>query len=395
MMPSSTDYYDAKLGVVRIAACLVIVLLHTLYSSMVLFADRAGSMQLMVSSVVTNELMWAVPAFLMVSGILLLDRCRTITLRRAWKYIRRVLLALIVCSLGFRIFDIVMNQEPMSVSVFLVVLQQFLTAGGWSPLWYLYLMSGLYLMLPFYHMVSERSSETELWLLLTILFIFCSIVPLIKAFGLNLGFYIPTSIIYPFYLFLGHAIWTYKKKWYCSCGIVMVLVSSIVIALLTIQTFGMQMSDTVTAILKQMNGYASLLVILQASGLFLFIASLRKNTVVRSEGEKQTKEHRGETIESSVERCSDDAHSVDTASSKRHRLWGHGQQWIRTLDACTFGIYLLHMVFIRLILRYHDWNPYAASVPVLAFAGFVLGIFLLSFVIILILKKLPIFKSFL
>lgn len=394
-MPSSTDYYDAKLGVVRIAACLAIVLLHTLYSSMVLFADRAGSMQLMVSSVVTNELMWAVPAFLMVSGILLLDRRRTITLRRAWKYIRRVLLALIVCSLGFRIFDIVMNQEPMSVSMFLVALQQLLTAGGWSPLWYLYLMIGLYLMLPFYHMVSERSSETELWFLLIILFIFCSIVPLIKAAGLNLGFYIPTSIIYPFYLFLGYAIWTYKKKWYCSCGIVMVLVSSIVIALLTIQTFGMQMSDTVTAILKQLNGYASLLVVLQASGLFLFIASLRKNTVVRSEGEKQTKEHRGETIESSVERCSNDAPTDDAASSKRHRLWVHGQQWIRTLDACTFGIYLLHMVFIRLILRYHDWNPYAASVPILAFAGFVLGIFLLSFVIIVILKKLPIFKSFL
>ena len=189
MMPSSTDYYDAKLGVVRIAACLAIVLLHTLYSSMVLFADRACSMQLMVSSVVTNELMWAVPAFLMVSGILLLDRRRTITLRRAWKYIRRVLLALIVCSLGFRIFDIVMNQEPMSLSTLLVALQQLLTAGGWSPLWYLYLMIGLYLMLPFYYMISERSSETELWFLLTILFIFCAIAPLIKASGLNLGFY--------------------------------------------------------------------------------------------------------------------------------------------------------------------------------------------------------------
>lgn len=395
MMPSSTDHYDAKLGVVRIAACLAIVLLHTLYSSMVLFADRAGSMQLMVSSVVTNELMWAVPAFLMVSGILLLDRRRTITLRRAWKYVRRVLLALIVCSLGFRIFDIVMNQEPISVNALLVALQQLLTAGGWSPLWYLYLMIGLYLMLPFYHMVSERSSETELRFLLSVLFIFCSIVPLINASGLNLGFYIPVTIIYPFYLFLGHAIWTCPKKWYCPCGIVMVLVSSIVIALLNIRTFGMSMSDTLTAILKQLNGYASLLVVLQASGLFLFIASLRKNTVVRSEGEKQIKEHRVETMESAVERCSDDAPTVDAASSEWHRLWVHGQQWIRTLDTCTFGIYLLHMVFIRLILRYHDWNPYAASVPVLAFAGFVLGIFLLSFVIILILKKLPIFKSFL
>lgn len=395
MMPSSTDYYDAKLGVVRIAACLAIVLLHTLYSSMVLFADRACSMQLMVSSVVTNELMWAVPAFLMVSGILLLDRRRTITLRRAWKYIRRVLLALIVCSLGFRIFDIVMNQEPMSLSTLLVALQQLLTAGGWSPLWYLYLMIGLYLMLPFYYMISERSSETELWFLLIVLFIFCSIVPLLKASGLNLGFYIPVSIIYPFYLFLGHAIWTYPKKWYCSCGFVMVLVSSIVIALLTIRTFGMSMSDTLTTILKQLNGYASLLVILQVSGLFLFIVSLRENTVVRLEDEKQAKEHCEETIESAVERCSNDVPIADVATSGQPRPWMYGQRWIRTLDVCTFGIYLFHMVFIRLILRYHDWNPYAASVPVLAFTGFVLGIFLLSFVIILILKKLPVFKSFL
>lgn len=395
MMPSSTDYYDAKLGVVRIAACLAIVLLHTLYSSMVLFADRACSMQLMVSSVVTNELMWAVPAFLMVSGILLLDRRRTITLRKAWKYIRRVLLALIVCSLGFRIFDIVMNQEPMSASALLVVLQQFLTAGGWSPLWYLYLMIGLYLMLPFYHMVSERSSETELWFLLTILFIFCSVVPLIKASGLNLGFYIPVFIIYPFYLFLGHAIWTYPKKWYCPCGIVMVLVSSSVIALLNIWTFGIPMSDTVNAILEQLNGYASPLVVLQVSGIFLFISSFQEKAVIRSEDVKQIAEHCGETLGATVKRCSNDVPIADITASERPRPCTHGQKWIRTLDACTFGIYLIHMVFIRLILRYHDWNPYAASVPVLAFAGFVLGIFLLSFVIILILKKLPVFKSFL
>ena len=395
MMPSSTDYYDAKLGVVRIVACLAIVLLHTLYSSMVLFADRAGSMQLMVSSVVTNELMWAVPAFLMVSGILLLDRRRTITLRRAWKYIRRVLLALIVCDLGFRIFDIVMNQEPMSASTLLVALQQFLTAGGWSPVWYLYLMIGLYLIMPFYHMISERSSETELRFLLIVLFIFCSIVPLIKAFGLNIGFYIPVSVIYPFYLFLGHAIWTYPKKWYCPCGIGMMLVSSSVIALLNIWTFGIQMSDKWTAILEQLNGYASLLVVLQVCSIFLFTASLKEKTVVRLEDVKQTDKHSGETLGSAVERSLDDAPTVDFATSERPRLCMHRQQWIRTLDACTFGIYLLHMVFVRLILRYHDWNPYAASVPVLAFVGFVLGIFLLSFVIILILKKLPVFKSFL
>ncbi len=334
----------------RILGCLAIVVLHSVHSARILFQESAGPRQLLISGMVASEQMWAVPVFLMVSGALLLDPRRELTIRKTGRYIRRMLVALLVCSLGFRIFDVMMNGEPRTLGSFGKALQEFIGAGGWSPLWYLYLMIGLYLMLPFYHKVCTHCSERELQFLLWVLFLFCSLVPLLKAGGVSIGFYIPSSMIYPWYLFMGHYLRMYPKKGHRTAGVLFLVLSSLLLAVLSAgQSMGI-FNEVQTAMVQQLTGYASVLVMLQASGIFMLALSVTDDSLGRR---------------------------------------------LRTVDACTFGIYLIHMIFIRLVLRYMGWNPYLQPVPFFSFTGFILGVFLLSLLLVQLLRRLPGFRRFL
>ena len=60
---------------------------------------------------------------------------------------------------------------------------------------------------------------------------------------------------------------------------------------------------------------------------------------------------------------------------------------IDVLDQQTFGIYLIHMVFLRLFLRYMNWNLYHYGAA--AFVFFVIGMFALSFGIVFLLRCIP------
>ena len=59
------------------------------------------------------------------------------------------------------------------------------------------------------------------------------------------------------------------------------------------------------------------------------------------------------------------------------------------LDGCSFGIYLIHMIFVRLVLRYLRINPFRSSVAFLVFSGLVIANLLLSWGITWLLKKIP------
>ena len=64
------------------------------------------------------------------------------------------------------------------------------------------------------------------------------------------------------------------------------------------------------------------------------------------------------------------------------------------LDECSFGIYLIHMIFVRLILRYMGFNPYENG-GILTFATLIAGILFISFVITWILQRIPFLKKIL
>ena len=204
---SANTFRVHSFSYLRAAACLAIVLLHTVFCAVSLFPEEASATQALLSNIVVNNMMWAVPCFLMVSGALLLNPERPVTVKKCLtKYIPRMLIALVVFCLLFRALEILVNHEPVNAETLLSGFYEIFSGTSWSHVWYLYLMIGIYLLLPFYHKIASNSTAGELRYLMIVYVIFLSLVPVLKTFGISVGFYICVSAIYPFYLFCGYAL---------------------------------------------------------------------------------------------------------------------------------------------------------------------------------------------
>ena len=62
-------------------------------------------------------------------------------------------------------------------------------------------------------------------------------------------------------------------------------------------------------------------------------------------------------------------------------------KFLRSLDATTFGIYLVHLILLRLVLRYAGFDPYAAGAW--SFAVLIVLCFAASALITAILRLIP------
>ena len=283
---------------IRIFACLAIVFLHSLFAGGIYYADTLTDSQEIVSKVLENLQMWAVPCFLMVTGALLLNPDKELTIPKLKGYIMKIVWALLFFTFLFQIFEYFFEGDS---GIFLNWIQKLFSGESWAHMWYLYLMLGLYLMMPFYKLIVNHASDRMILILVTIIVVFVSILPISECFGISTGFYIPTSIVYPVYLFLGW--YLYKNPPSIKWGLALFIIPTILIILLSIW---------LPEEFNDLFAYKSILVIMQTCGVFVVL-----NKVPFKE-----------------------------------------REWIKTLDKCTFGIYLIHMIFIRMVLKWIGYDPY-------------------------------------
>ncbi len=338
---------DPSLSCARTVACVAIVVLHTTFAASEYFRDTLSPAESLVSAAVQHNMMWAVPVFLMVTGALQLNYRKELTLRKLYgKYIFRTAGALVLFSFIFRVFDIIADGEPFTVINILKAVEELITGHGWGHLWYLYLLIGLYVMLPFYRIIAEHASDRELRYLVFIFIVFISVIPLIETAGIDIAFYISDSLIYPMYLFLGHMIAERGLRTDRTTGIMLTAAATVLIIALDIagRIYGISIPSELT-------GYASPLIIMQSAGIF------------------------------SIFTCG----SYDNAGMV---------SIIDKIDILTFGIYLIHMVFIRTLFRYMQFNPYE-MMPLITIPVIVIVVFSVSGLLTAILRRVPVFRKIL
>ena len=350
------------LSYIRAIACIAIIVLHTVNSALILYEDGITEVQSIVSRSVVYCMMFAVPVFVMVTGALLLQKEKQITLKLVFrKYILRVFLALLIFSVLFSLFDTVMNKDGAGAGFLLRGLWNTLTGRGWAHMWYLYLLIGLYLMLIFYRAAANHVSEKEYRYLLLVYTIFLSVLPILDIWNVKVGFYIHTATIYPFYLFAGYAIVKGKIKiqnWLC--------VLLMVIGIAGLIASGVWNKVDLRVSYSNLLSYSSIFVLLLSTGLF----SLFKNNFAdKLKITKKAIDHRTTVFE-----------------EKKPNVVG---RVLLELDRCSFGVYLIHMIFLRLVLRYWQINPFTFGSPVLIFAGIVIAVLLVSYGATFLLKLIP------
>ncbi|MDO5695534.1 MAG: acyltransferase family protein [Eubacteriales bacterium] len=332
----------AAYRLLRVLAVWAVVLLHALYVSYNLFQTQLSGAVIEWAALLTNELLWAVPCFLMVTGALLLTPEKPLTCRKVYtRYLPRILGALVVWTPLFALFDVVASGTPMNGERIVEAFRHIIVGDGWTHLWYLYLLIGLYLLMPFFQRALIASSRRELYVLTGILVVFLSIVPFLQSTGFVIGFTIPVTTIFPLYLLLGYGLRTGRFR---RLGIPLFLAGTAASGFIFIYMMrtGLETKGS------WFWSYASLFIIVQAVGLFLTVQRLFRN-------------HRSGRI-------------------------------LRLLDETSFGVYLLHMVFIRLL--FHHWRINLLNRPLL-FALAVIGIYLLSFILTAVGRRVPLLRKIL
>ena len=216
------------------------------------------------------------------------------------------------------------------------------TDGSWSHMWYLYMLISLYVLLPVFRKITECSNEKDIRYLLAVCLFFQVVLTNLNTFlNVKTGFYIGFYTIYPFYFFLGYALSKdmirISKMW----SVILTLTSALLMVILTY----LLIRWNIAALKSLLGNYSFLLIILLSAGVFSLIRNLCQPEVKES-------------------------------------------KLIRWIDEQSFGVYLIHMVFVKVGVFLIKWNPYPQGGVILVF-GIAAVIFALSAGITWLLRKIP------
>lgn len=119
---------------------------------------------------------WAVPVFVMISGTLFLDYAKNITINNILKkYILRIVIVFLIWSSFYTCIHCIVNNN-----FDLVYAIKYLIKGR-GHLWFLYMISGLYLVTPLLRPIMEKKDKSLILYLLIICFFVSSIIPFINV----------------------------------------------------------------------------------------------------------------------------------------------------------------------------------------------------------------------
>ncbi|MDR2417813.1 MAG: acyltransferase, partial [Treponema sp.] len=204
---SNTTY----LNVLRVFSCIAVIIYHVFGNLANSFEAFLTGFENYISIILVNIWLWHVPSFVMISGVIFLNKEKEITIPKLLiKYVSRILLALFIFGIPFAFMEIFFDAHYQFniAQIGLSILNVF-EGKSWSHMWYLYMIAGLYLLLPLFKLFVNYASRRTLEYVLVILFLFTSVIPTFQnMLPFKFGIYIPINI-FVFYLLLGHYIHQY------------------------------------------------------------------------------------------------------------------------------------------------------------------------------------------
>jgi surface polysaccharide O-acyltransferase-like enzyme len=201
------------LNVLRVCACIAVIIYHVFVNITNTFGTSLKETEKYISIILVNIWLWHVPSFVMISGVLFLNKEKEITTNILFeKYILRIILALFIFGIPYAFMEIFFGAHyQFNIMQIGVSILNVFQGKLWDHMWYLYMIAGLYILLPVFKIFVNNVNKKTLEYILVVLFIFTSIVPTLQnIFSFKFGLYIPINSVYVFYLLLGHYIHQYN-----------------------------------------------------------------------------------------------------------------------------------------------------------------------------------------
>lgn len=163
----------------RITATVAVIFIHV-SASMWLLCD-VGSFQWRMMCFYNSMCRWAVPVFVMLSGMFFLDPAMGLSLRRLYlHHILRLLCSLLFWAAVYAVFpiflDYIFGRGVRMDDVSVALHDVFLNGRSRYHLWFLYMMAGLYIITPPLRIFSAHADRRDLEYFLLLCFIFVCII---------------------------------------------------------------------------------------------------------------------------------------------------------------------------------------------------------------------------
>lgn len=319
---------DYNIEYIRAISAIAVVSIHTVYSG-ILYSTTQIESAVLFFTCIKNLLYWAVPCFCMITGYLLLNPSKELSIKKIYsEYLLRALEILLLFGTAFSWMEIIFNERCIRIGQLLEAFICVVNNNTWAHLWYMYAIIPIYLLLPFWRIIIKKSDNRALIVILTAVLMLSLIT---QSREISLQMYFLLGEVYRRRLF------TLKKL---NAGILTGVFSlAIIIAVLLQEKFGYN--------LDFLFGYQSILVIFQS---YLIFNQLRSMNI------------RSKYIKS---------------------------YFLKIADK-SFGIYLIHMIFVNFEYKVFKLNLTGKDNTVFLLLILITINVIASYMCTWILKKLPI-----
>ena len=317
------------ISLLRIVATISVIALHTAGTVTTAVPQLEGGM-FTFFNLITIAFCWAVPVFFMITGSLLLNPRKELTASKCVKkYALRMVLALFIFGIPFALLMLIFNQGAFSPVMLIDSVLAVFTGDTFAHLWYLYVLVGIYLILPVLRAFVKNAPKKDIQIILAVLFLLDFILPTVSAYtGLSFEFSIPFT--YPvFYLFTGYYVSSYKPAVLRNRAL-----NTAVILLLTAAVFIMGYNN----IPLHCFSYTGPLTAVMAAAMFSNFAACAGND----------------------------------KPAQSELIW--------KIDRLCFGAYLIHPVFIQFAYRFLKFTPASFEMYYIAIIPFFIAFTICSFV---------------
>ena len=336
---------DLHISLLQTSAAFSVVLLHSSVHA-ILQVPNVDSINWWVANIVNSSVRWCVPVFVMISGYLLLDpdkneRAVVFYAKRG----KRILLPLVFWTVFYLFLRARSEELTVQKLCYLII-----TARPYYHLCFLFMIPGLYLVTPFLRIFIKKTSSKERWRLIVLILLTASIYTVVKSLLLEKDrFFLIIFIPYLGYYLCGYQlrhIISNKLSFKLSPYVTLVFLCIVCIAI------GTGFFVSLLGIPKGLFLYHDLspLVIILSISVFFLLCSYANN------------------------------------------LKPSSNNWIVTtvyhLTEATFGIYLIHPVFIPLTRRFAE-KLLMTQITFFVIPITALMTFVLSYIVVKILTNIP------
>lgn len=340
----------AYIEYLRFIATLAVIMIHITMTEVVNSSiTQMGWLDYAIYSAGYALTRWAVPVFIMITGSLLLNPEKEFTTLKQRHYILRMVLVLFIFGSVFSAMEIIFT-DGLSEWYLLIpkCLLRVIQNRSWDHLWYIYLLIGLYLLTPFTRASIVNLSRSQLLTLILVLYGINYIRPAINIiFDINISdLWIAANGYYAYYL-MGYYLSLEDNKVVANRREIYIAAVMSMLFMIACDTLQIIHTGTYSRWIRDANPLVPII----AVAIFVFAKTNIRTT------------HKASAI------C-------------------------KSITQCSFGIYLIHPLFINLLYKVVGITPRDFPIAVGIFAFFI-TVLLLSWSATIILRKIPFIRDLL